>query len=292
MNELIGDNKFIVSLLLIAISLIVRWIVVRHLRKLSWDENDLPRRWINSAKNAINLLIVIGLIIIWLSELRFVALSIATFIVALVIATREFIQCLMGSLYQASTRTFTIGDWIKVGAHYGEVGHSDWLSTTLLEIDMETMSYAYTGRTLVIPNNQFVANPIQNLNFMRRYVAHSFSIVREAEPVNPFDAKEFILEKAKEYSLPFSDVAQRYNGVIEKRMGVSITGPEASVRITTNNLGKNVFTVTVFCPTKDAVGIEQQLTEDFLDFWYRELALYKAKHGEGGKINSPLTYAT
>lgn len=271
MNELILGNKLIASFLMISIALAIRWLVIRHLLKLPKDEKELPRRWINSIKNAANFLIAIGLITIWLSELRFVALSIATFVVALVIATREFIQCLLGSVYQASTRMFAIGDWIKVGGHYGEVVNSDWLSTTLLEIDMESKSYGYTGKTLLIPNNQFVASSVQNLNFMRRYVSHNFSIIRDAEPINVFHFREVILQKVREYCLPFEDVAARYNVLIEKRLGISLAGPEASVRITTTNLGKNDFNITLFCPTNEAVGIEQRLTEDFMNLWYEEL---------------------
>lgn len=152
MNELIIENKLIASFLLIVIAIIIRWLAVRHLQQLPSDESDLPRRWMNGTRNAVTTLVVIGLIVIWLSELRFVALSIATFTVALIIATREFIQCFLGALYQASTRAFSIGDWIKVGSNYGEVVSSDWLTTELLEIDMESMSYGYTGKTLVIPN--------------------------------------------------------------------------------------------------------------------------------------------
>ena len=271
MNELIVGNKLIASFLMISIALAIRWLVIRHLLKLPTDEKELPRRWINSIKNAANLFIVIGLIAIWLSELRFVALSIATFVVALVIATREFIQCLLGSVYQASTRMFSIGDWIKVGDNYGEVVHSDWLRTTLLEVDMASRSYDYTGKTLLIPNNQFVASSVQNLNFMRRYVSHSISIIRDAEPINVFHFREEILKNVKEYCAPFEEVALRYNGLIEKRLGISLPGPEASVRITSTNLGKNEFTITLFCPTNEAVGIEQRLIEDFMELWYREL---------------------
>ena len=285
MNELITGNKLIASLLLILIAAVIQWLVVHHLRKMPSHDDDLPRRWMNTARNAVTTMVVIGLIIIWLSELRFVALSIATFTVALIIATREFIQCFLGALYQASARAFTIGDWIKVGHNYGEVVSSDWLTTKLLEIDMETMSYSYTGKTLIIPNNQFVTNPIANLNFMRRYVMHSFSIVRNEEPVNVFQVKEMILKRAQNYSEPHEEVAQRYNHLLEKRLGIKLPGPESIVRMSTTDLGRNKFTITVFCPTEEAVKIEQKLTEDFMEFWYSEenniaLSTHNTDNGE------------
>lgn len=278
MHDLIGEYQLAASFALIVLMYCGRWIIVHHLRKRPIDEEKIPQRWINSVNNASNAFIVIGLIVIWLTELRYAALSIAAFTVALVIATREMIQCLVGSLYLASSKSFVVGDWIKVGHHSGEVVASDWLSTTLLEVDLETQSYGYTGRTLNVPNNQFVGNSFQNLNFMRRYVAHSFAITREEEEVNILDVKGYILDKAKHYCEPFEEVASRYNALIEKRLGVSIIGPEPSLRLSTNNLGKNVFSITIFCPTDEAVTIEQKLTEDFFRYWYQALDQHRRDH--------------
>lgn len=277
MIEINGEVKAVASAALIIIAFCVRWFAVRYFSNISSHDETLPRRWTNSIKNAINLLVALGLIIIWLSELRLIVLSLAAFAVAFVIATREFIQCFIGSLYQASARSFSVGDWIKVGVHYGEVVSSDWLSTKLLEIDMETMTYAHTGRTLNIPNHLFIAGATQNLNFMRRYVTHTFTLVRDADQVNVFDIKVQIIEKAREYCASFHDVAQRYNELIERRLENAVAGPDPTVRVTTTNMGKNEFSISVFCPTHLAVDIEQKLTEDFMEYWYAEHRNRKSK---------------
>lgn len=270
--EWITEYKVFASLSLVVIVLVLRGLISRRLRIYSPKEEVMPRRWANTAKNTLNFLLVIALILIWLSELRFVALSIATFVVALVIASREFIQCLLGALYQASTRTFTVGDWIKVGDYCGEVVSNDWLNTSLLEVDLAGSSYAYTGRSLYLPNNQFLLHGVVNLNFMRRYVAHSFTLVRDSDQLNLCDAKEYILAKAREYCAPFDTVAQRYNKHLEFRMGATLLGPEPSVRISTNHLAKNELTVSLFCPTDEAVDIEQKLVADFMTYWYQQTA--------------------
>lgn len=203
MSDLIIEYKLLASAILLAVTFTLKWLTVRHFKKLPENENEHPRRWINAANNTATALFLIGLILIWISEIRFAALSIATFMVALIIATREFIQCFLGSLYQTSSRIFIVGDWIKVNNHYGEVAKSDWLTTHLLEIDIESSSYSYTGRTIVIPNNQFLSNNIQNLNYMRRYVTHTFSIVRDDDQLDIKASKEFITRKAIECCEPF-----------------------------------------------------------------------------------------
>ena len=267
MNDLITDNKLLASLLLVVVAIVIRWMAARYIIKIASNEDDLPNRWMNVIRNVMTILIVIGLIIIWLSELRFVALSIATFTVALIIATREIIQCFLGSVYKASTRPFSIGDWIKIGDHCGKVISSDWLTTKLLEVDIQSAAYNYTGKTITIPNNLFITNPVCNFNFMRLCVLHTFTITRDAQPIDLFQAKTLILEKAKTYCEPFKDIVQNHRNLFEKRLGIRLSDPDASVKVATSNLGKDLFTVSILCPTQEADNLEQKLTEEFMIFW-------------------------
>ncbi len=268
MKDIVNNNQWIISIAFVVTCLVLRWLCVRFVTRMVKDEENQHRRWANTITNITSLVIIIGLVIIWLSELRFVALSIAAFAVALVVATREQIQCFLGAVYIASSRAFSVGDWIKVGHHYGEVVRSDWLTTTLLEVDIDSKSYSYTGRSLIIPNNQFSTGVTQNLNFMRRYVAHSFSIVREADAIRVRDARLYLQDLVRDYCSPFKEVADRYSSLIEKRLGIALSVSDSNVRIATNDTARNVFIVTIFCPTQEATRIEEEITEDFLDYWY------------------------
>lgn len=257
---------------------IVRRYTEQAIRSQKDLEQDKKRQRINAVDNTFNLLLVVGLVLIWSSELQNIAISIAAFMVALVIATKEFIACIVGAFYRASTRPYQVGDWIRIANYEGEVTDSDWLSTTLFEVDLKGGTYAYTGRTTVVPNSVLLVHTVQNLNYMRRYVTHSFSISRQCDDVNLFSIKEEILEKIREYSEHFHEVAIRYNSLIEKRLDINISGPEPRVRIKTTVEGFNVFTVSLFCPTEEAVVIEQKVTEDFMYFWYEKRSELQAKN--------------
>ncbi|RBO84725.1 mechanosensitive ion channel family protein [Marinomonas aquiplantarum] len=267
--SIITDHvELALTLALILLVYLIRRYTKRAIRLNQHIDHDKKRQRINAADNSFNFLFVVGLILIWSSELQNIAISIAAFMVALVIATKEFIACIVGAFYRASTRPYQVGDWIKVANFEGEVTDSDWLSTTLFEVDLKGGSYAYTGRTTVVPNSVLLVHTVQNLNYMRRYVTHSFSISRQSDEVNLFEIKEHILAKLKEYSEHFHEVAIRYNSLIEKRLDINISGPEPRVRITTTPEGFNIFTVSLFCPTDEAVEIEQKVTEDFMRFWF------------------------
>ncbi|WP_394181858.1 mechanosensitive ion channel family protein [Marinomonas posidonica] len=278
--SIITDHvELALTLALILLVYLIRRYTKRAIRLNQHIDHDKKRQRINAADNSFNFLFVVGLILIWSSELQNIAISIAAFMVALVIATKEFIACIVGAFYRASTRPYQVGDWIKVANFEGEVTDSDWLSTTLFEVDLKGGSYAYTGRTTVVPNSVLLVHTVQNLNYMRRYVTHSFSISRQSDEVNLFEIKEHILAKLKEYSEHFHEVAIRYNSLIEKRLDINISGPEPRVRITTTPEGYNIFTVSLFCPTDEAVEIEQKVTEDFMRFWFdkrQEFLMQKA----------------
>ncbi|KZN14210.1 mechanosensitive ion channel family protein [Marinomonas sp. TW1] len=278
--SIITDHvELVLTLALILLVYLIRRYTKRAIRLNQHIDHDKKRQRINAADNSFNFLFVVGLILIWSSELQNIAISIAAFMVALVIATKEFIACIVGAFYRASTRPYQVGDWIKVANFEGEVTDSDWLSTTLFEVDLKGGSYAYTGRTTVVPNSVLLVHTVQNLNYMRRYVTHSFSISRHSDEVNLFEIKEHILSKLREYSEHFHEVAIRYNSLIEKRLDINISGPEPRVRITTTPEGFNIFTVSLFCPTDEAVEIEQKVTEDFMRFWFdkrQEFLMQKA----------------
>ncbi|NVJ62286.1 MAG: mechanosensitive ion channel family protein [Gammaproteobacteria bacterium] len=265
LQSLISEYKLWSSLLLILVVVAIREWVINYVRKRAKRKGKDRRSTISSIRNFTNFLGFILIFILWSDDIKDFALSIAAFTVAIILATREYIQCLLGFVYLSSVRAFSVGDWIEIDGQYGEVASRDWLKVTLLEVDNK--AYSYTGKTASIPNNRFVTQAVKNLNYLRRYATHTFHIT--VEPVkNIFQLKSPLLEKAKEYCEPFHDVATRYSLLIEKRLDVPIAGPEPDIQIHTNELAHLVMEITVFCPTELAVEIEQKLTQDFFHLYY------------------------
>jgi small-conductance mechanosensitive channel len=66
-------------------------------------------------------LLLLGLVLIWAPQLWTFALSLAAVAVEIVVATKEMILCISGSLMRASPRAFSVGDWIEVADVRGEV---------------------------------------------------------------------------------------------------------------------------------------------------------------------------
>jgi small-conductance mechanosensitive channel len=264
---LMSQYKLLSSFILVCTVLLLREWIVRVIRDRAKQKRKDRRGTITALRNLTNFLLFIAVFMLWAGEIQSFALSIAAFTVAIILATREYIQCLLGFIYLSSTRPFSVGDWIEVDHFYGEVANKDWLKVSLLEVDHET--YVYTGKSLTVPNNIFVMKPVKNLNFLKRYAFHSFTITTEPL-VDVFSFKEKILELAKEYCSSFHDVAQRYRELIEKRLDVNIQSHDPEIRIATSELGKITTEITVFCPTELAIEIEQKLTRDFMALWFAQ----------------------
>lgn len=267
----ISSSKPIISLVLFLLLMLMRAVLVRLIRKQSAVLSEQQRRWISYSKNGSFALILVVLILLWWPEVRQFGLSIAAVAVAFVIASKELILCISGALLRATSGVTAIGDWIEIDEVRGEVIEKHLLSTVLHEIELQGNSYDYTGKTIVLPNSLFLGHTVKNMNFMRRFVFHSFSIVTQPG-VNLFEIKPHILKNIEKYCEEFSELGSRYHAFIVQLSGMEIPLPQPSIRITTTNLAKSAFTVTLFCPTQQAVCLEQEITRDFFSLYYKMTA--------------------
>ena len=111
--EYITESQFLLSILVLAVGWLLK-LGSTKLIKQKAIKKDIDKRYlINSSRNAINLILVILLFVIWSDDLQRFALSIAAFVVAIVLATKEVIQCLIGFIY--------------LSIHWGPSIHLKWV---------------------------------------------------------------------------------------------------------------------------------------------------------------------
>jgi small-conductance mechanosensitive channel len=166
----------ILSLLLAGAIILLRKMLVRAILRKDFADNLTRRRLAVSVRNALVFVLVLGLIGIWAKEVQNLALSVVAFAAAMVLATRELIQCATGSFYRTGANAFSVGDRIEVDGRRGEVIDLNLWATTILEIGPAHTAHPYTGRTVVIPNSVLLLQPVVNESFMKPYVIHTISI--------------------------------------------------------------------------------------------------------------------
>ena len=268
-NQLVAfatEYKLLTSLLLLIVLHFIKKGMLLLIRRISSQRGEDRRNQINILEQLGNAFIIVVLMIVWSSEIQTLAISIAAFMVAIVLATREFIQCFMGFIYYLGARPFRVGDWIQMNNIIGEVVEMDWAKTALLEVDPE--SFNYTGKHVYVPNSQLVTQTVRNLNFMRRYRLHSFEIVNEPT-VNAYSLLPAFHARAQAHCEYFRDVAERYKGLIERHLEQEFIRIDPEVEIKTNELAKVVVKVSLFCPTAEAHELEHKMCSDWLSLWFK-----------------------
>ena len=271
---LFAHKIFFSALIIILISIIKRYII-SHIRGDIAFLTESQRKWMSRTKNGTFAFIIIVLFMLWQSEISEFALSVTAIAIAIVVASKEIILCFTGSIQRASSKSFRIGDWIEMGSLCGEVIEHNLMATVIQEIDLYHGQYHYTGKTATLPNSMFFTYPVKNLNFMKRYVYHNFTITVN-EFVNLYPLFPALLKKIDSHCADFIEVAKRYNSIIEKHAGVDLPGDEPHIHINSGGTGEQNVHIMIFCPTERASSLEQLIREDFMISYHETFKKYYA----------------
>ncbi|MCG9730149.1 mechanosensitive ion channel family protein [Shewanella sp. Isolate13] len=256
-------HKLLLTVLIIVLISLIKRLVISQIRGDVAFLTEVQRKWMSRTKNGTFILIIVILFMLWQTEINKFALSVTAIAIAFVVASKEIILCFTGSIQRASSRSFVIGDWIEVGKICGEVIEHNLMATVIQEIDLHHGQYHFTGKTATLPNSMFFSYAVKNLNFMKRYVYHDFFIT-VVEFVNLYPLFPELHEKIEAHCEDFHEVAKRYNSVIEKHAGVDLPGSEPHIHITSGINGEQFVHIMIFCPTEQAVHLEQLIREDFM----------------------------
>jgi small-conductance mechanosensitive channel len=193
----------VASVVVVLLALTTRLVGGRYIRRQHWESPDEGRHWLVRLRNATLLLAVAALLVVWAHELRTAALTFLALGVAFVIAAKELLMSISGSLLRATSGSFVVGDRIKVGEMRGIVIDHSLLVTTLLEIGP---SHVRTGRLVTVPNSVFVSTPVANESRGHGFVLHSFTVpVKRAE----FEYADHLLSSAAvAQAAPYIDEAR------------------------------------------------------------------------------------
>jgi small-conductance mechanosensitive channel len=258
--EKLAGNESVGSLVLILAAVLARIAAGRFLLSTLDGDIDQRRRILSNVKNGLFVLVVIGLFFIWAPALRTFALSLTAFAVAIIIATKELILCFSGAILKMASGSMRVGSWIEVGGLRGEVIDQNLMSTTIQELGSGTEAYEFTGKTVVLPNSLFLAAPVKNERFFKRYVIHSFSVILDIG-TDPQPVIETMTETIKREMKDVEEVTRRYHALVQTRAGIEITGLEPTHRLTMTNEGRVKVSMTCFVPTRSAHAIERRAME-------------------------------
>lgn len=259
--------ELITSFLFFGLVVLLRYLLVRMVRRDQEILTKEQRRWIMQIKSGTFILLAAGLVMIWAPQLHTFALSLAAFAVALVVATKEMILCLMGSLLRVSARTYKVGDWITLDGIMGEVMDIDAFSTRVEEIDPK--SSQFTGKKVIIPNSKLFTSQVENKNFAKNYTFQDISLAVQSTDLGPSELFEHFQSVVNRHMEPLLDEAEKFTLRVARKAGIDFKNSGPSFGLRTTDLGHYIFMAKIFIPTRESEKIILSITKDFLDITYR-----------------------
>lgn len=251
------------TLVLLAVMLVLRAIGARLIRR-SVESTELRRKWLVQSRNGLLLLTLLGLFMIWGEELRTLALSVVAIAVAFVVATKELILCITGSLLKTGARSFDIGDRIQIKDFRGDVIDQNLLATTILEVGPGKLIHQRTGRMIVLPNAMFVSEPVINESFTHDYVLHVFTVPFMRKD-NWREAQLALLEAARKHSAPYLEQVRSHMNRISSHRGLEIPTVEPRVSLQFPEADEVLLVIRVPARASQRSYIEQSILAEVFD---------------------------
>jgi small-conductance mechanosensitive channel len=205
------------------------------------------------------------LLSLWVKELASFVLSLAAIAGALLLVSKEFILCWLGSFMRTISRPFQIGDIVEIGAWRGKVVDADLLTTTLLEMGR---AQQFTGNRVEIPNSTFLSTPVKNLSVTGEYFLNNlpipFPVGTDIEAT-----RQMLLDAATPIVSEFQKNAAEHFKRIEDAHVIDLPSTEIRAFIEPVD-GRTINLVLRFaCPAAQRVSVEQRILQ----------SLYKAIGG-------------
>jgi small-conductance mechanosensitive channel len=248
------------SVILFMVIIALRALLARFIRR-SVASNDLRRKWMVQSRNGLLLLMMLGLILIWGEELRTLALSIVAIAVAFVVATKELILCVIGTIIKTVSRSFDLGDRIQIKEFRGDVIDQNLLATTIMEVGPGKITHQRTGRTMVIPNAMFVSEPVINESFTHDYVFHVFTIPFRRED-DWHGAQLAFLASANRHCASYLEEVRKYMNRVSIKRGLEVPSVDPRVTIQVPSAVELHLIVRVPVKAGERGFIEQAILSD------------------------------
>ena len=239
--------------------------MIARRRILSWNfsTQEKRRKWLIQIRNLSVILFILGTGLIWGTELKTFAISIAAIAAAFVLATKELILCVSGGVLKVSNDLFGIGDWIQIGEYRGEVVDHSFLTTKLRQIGPGSNCHQFTGNLVKIPNSIFLSSVLINESVTGSFCLHTFKVnVGPSENIEKLESR--LRLSANQVTESYKEQARRNLTKINK--AEAFDSPSVDPRITIEQVKHEDYNLIcrVVAPSRQRGKIEQEILRKYL----------------------------
>lgn len=226
------------------------------------------RRSLVVSRNITILLLLFGLAMIWAAQIQTLALSMFAVAAAIVVATKELIMCLSGSILRSVTKQYSIGDYIEINSLRGRVVDINMLNTLMMQIGPNPLIGQLSGKTLSFPNSLLLSHTVRRDNILGDYVIHTVEI-----PVPIHLDSDEIIGRLKDVLEPLCEpyvpaIKQHLENVQTQKLFIT---PAAQPRVSRVPHDDKVYNIIVrfASPVAKRLEIQQAVLDEFLRTQYQ-----------------------
>lgn len=256
------DAAFLRDLLITGVYFVVlmsiRFGIGHTILKRESLEPEMKQRWLVSVRNIVFIVFLLGLALIWASEIETVAVSMVAVAAALVLATREMILCLLGALYRSSTNAYSIGDRIEINGLKGQVIDTDMLSTTVIEVTQASVTKGSVGRVVTIPNSQLLTQSVFNASRLGRFGMYTV-VVQLPRNIDWLAAEAVMLQVARDEIGRYAGDLVKHARELQRQHGLGVPLLTPRLRVALHNFEYTELQLYLPVPINEEFEIEQKV---------------------------------
>ncbi len=262
-------EEVVESVLMVMALLVFRGVLLKlYLRRHPHYSIEEKRRSLVLSRNLTLILTIFGLAVIWATQIQTLALSMFAVAAAIVVATKELIMCLSGSILRSVTKQYSVGDYIEVNGLRGRVVDINLLNTLMMQIGPNPLIGQLSGKTLSFPNSLLLSHTVRRDNILGDYVIHTVEI-----PVPIHLDSDEIIGRLKDVLEPLCEpyvpaIKQHLENVQTQKLFIT---PAAQPRVSRVPHDDKVYNIIVrfASPVAKRLEIQQAVLDEFLRTQYQ-----------------------
>ncbi len=265
-------HEWLYSLLLVPALLLTRSVLLKlHFRHRPQMGIEEKRRLLVVSRNMTLIACLLGLFAVWATQIQTFALSMVALAAATVLATKELIMCLSGSMLRAVTKQYSVGDYIEINHLRGRVVDINLFNTLLMQLGPHPLIGQLSGKTVSFPNSLLLSFPVQRDNILGRFLVHTMDIPvpiqLDADAIVP-PLKALLQEKCA----PYAEAAATYLETVQQRQLFITPASEPRIHCVPDNDKSYKLVVRFAAPVTQRLEIQQAVLDQFIRIQHRLLS--------------------
>jgi small-conductance mechanosensitive channel len=256
-------RDIITTLVFVTSLLILRAIFRTAILKRTSLPPEVKRRWLGNLRNVALIILVFGILMIWGNAIENLAVSLVAVAAAFVLATREMLLCILGSVFRTSTDMCRIGDRIEINGIKGQIVDMNLFSTILVESTNSCASKTRVGRIIAVPNSIFFSQAIYNETRLGNFVTLTVHIKLERDD-DWETAEQILLDSSNAIISEYAEKLARNSRTIAHIYALEMPLQHAQVRLLMDEINFVTLHLQLPVPLGKANQIEQRILREFL----------------------------